>query len=106
GFVEEAGDAPGRRRPWRRKHIGFSIDDVPPSADPELSDASEALAHLLWQTWLNRAGTVNARRHRFSGAWLQVTDGTENVAYVTPQEARQLNADLREVLDRYRDRLE
>ncbi|MHA6757787.1 ArsR/SmtB family transcription factor [Streptacidiphilus sp. PAMC 29251] len=104
GFVEEAGDAPGRRRPWRLKHIGFSFDGN--QGDPELSHASEALAHLLWETWLNRAGTVNARRSRFTGAWQQVTSGVENLAYVTPDEAEQLTADLREVLDRYRDRLE
>lgn len=104
GFVEEAGDAPGRRRPWRLKHIGFSFDEA--SGDAELSHASEALAHLLWETWLNRAGLVNARRSRFSGAWQQVTSGIENLAYVTPDEAQQLNADLLQVLDRYRDRLE
>ena len=71
-----------------------------------MSHASEALAHLLWETWLNRASTVNARRSQFSGAWQQVTSGIENLAYVTPDEAEQLNADLLQVLDRYRDRLE
>jgi DNA-binding transcriptional ArsR family regulator len=104
GFVEEAGAAPGRRRPWRLKHIGFSMDDT--QGDAEMAHASEALAHLLWETWLSRAATVNARRSRFEEPWQQVTSGSENVAYVTPDEARQWNADLREVLDRYRDRLE
>lgn len=104
GFVEEAGEAPGRRRPWRLKHIGFSVDTD--QGDAEMSHASEALAQLLWETWLNRASMVNARRSRFEGPWLQVTSGNENLAYVTPEEAQQLLADVLEVLDRYRDRLE
>ncbi|MCX4571927.1 hypothetical protein OHB41_01725 [Streptomyces sp. NBC_01571] len=49
-----------------------------------MSHASEALAHQLWETWLNRASTVNARRTQFSGAWQQVASGIENLPYVTP----------------------
>ncbi|MFI6446691.1 helix-turn-helix domain-containing protein [Kitasatospora sp. NPDC050543] len=104
GFVEEAGEAPGRRRPWRLTHAGFTVD--PAEGDAELSHAAEALARLLWDTWLGRAGVVNARRVGFSGAWQQVTSGTESLAYVTPEEAEQLTVELREVIDRYRDRLE
>lgn len=104
GFVEEAGDPPGRRRPWRLKHIGFSFDET--SGDAETSHASEALARLLWETWLNRVGMVNARRSQFPEAWRQVTNGSENLAYMTPDEARQLNTDLLQVFGRYRDRLE
>ncbi|MGW3051600.1 winged helix-turn-helix domain-containing protein [Kitasatospora sp. NPDC001175] len=104
GFVEEAGEGPGRRRPWRRKHIGFVVDDA--EGDVEMGHAAEALAQLLWETWLARVNTVNARRSGFEETWRQVTSGIENVAYVTPEEAQQLNAELSEVLDRYRDRLE
>ncbi|MCX4750870.1 helix-turn-helix domain-containing protein [Kitasatospora sp. NBC_01287] len=104
GFVEEAGDAPGRRRPWRLRHLGFRVDHA--QGGTEASHASEALARVLWETWLNRAAAVNARRSGFEGPWLQVTSGIENLAYLTPDEARQLHADLRVVLDRYQDRLE
>ncbi|MCC9306254.1 helix-turn-helix domain-containing protein [Kitasatospora sp. RB6PN24] len=104
GFVEEAGGGPGRRRPWRLKHIGFVVDDS--EGETETAHAAEALAKLLWETWLGRVSTVNARRSEFKGPWQQVTSGTENVAYVTPEEAQQLNAELRQLLDRYRERLE
>jgi len=104
GFVEEAGEAPGRRRPWRLTQIGFSHDDT--AADPDASQASQALGRLLWDTWLSRVEAVKVRQPRFEGAWAKVTSGTENVAFVTPEEAEQLIADVREVLDRYRDRLE
>ncbi|MDH6143631.1 putative transcriptional regulator [Kitasatospora sp. GP30] len=103
GFVEEAGEAPGRRRPWRRSHIGFSVDEVQP--DSEGSAAAGALSQLLWDTWLQRISTVNSRRARFEGDWQRVTEAMEHLAYVTPDEARELNADLLAVLDRYRDRL-
>ncbi|MFB7663285.1 helix-turn-helix domain-containing protein [Kitasatospora sp. NPDC056138] len=103
GFVEEAGGAPGRRRPWRLKHIGFSVDNT--HEDAETSHAAEALAGLLWDTWLGRAGAVNARRAGFEGAWRQVTGGYQNVAHMTPDEAEELAADLARLLDRYRNRL-
>lgn len=104
GFVEEAGEAPGRRRPWRLTHIGFTHGSM--ADDAESAQASDALARLLWDRWLDRIEAIKARKSRFEGPWEQVTSGTENLAYVTPEEAGQLIADVRAVLDRYRDRLE
>jgi predicted ArsR family transcriptional regulator len=100
GFVEEAGDAPGRRRPWRRTHVGFSVDAEP--GDPAASE----LAQVLWETWLDRIATVNAARETFAEPWRRVTAGMEHLAYLTPEEAERLTADLAAVLQRHRDRLE
>lgn len=104
GFVEEAGTAPGRRRPWQLRHIGFSVEAAP--GRPGYSPAAGALTQLMWERWLTRAAAVNERRNQFDESWRQVTSASENLAYVTPDEAQQLTAELREVLDRYRDRLE
>jgi hypothetical protein len=104
GFVEEAGEAPGRRRPWRLTQIGFTHGGM--ADDAESAHASEAPARLLWDHWLDRIETIKARKSRFEASWAQVTSGTENLVYVTPDEAEQLIADTRVLLDRYRDRLE
>ncbi|MDH6125759.1 winged helix-turn-helix domain-containing protein [Kitasatospora sp. GP82] len=104
GFVEEAGDAPGRRRPWRLRNIGFAFNGT--AEDAETASAAEALTRLLWDTWLGRAGVVNARRAGFHGTWQQVTSAQQTVAYMTPDEADQFMADLGRLLGRYRDRLE
>lgn len=103
GFVEEAGDAPGRRRPWRLTQFGFTLDNAP--ADGEAFHAAEALTRLMWDTHLERLRVVNSRRFQFEGAWRETTGSSENLAYVTPDEARQLTADLQAVIDRHRDRL-
>ncbi|MER5641460.1 helix-turn-helix domain-containing protein [Kitasatospora sp. NPDC002227] len=102
-FVEEAGDAPGRRRPWRLKHLGFRVDDL--GGDAETNRAAEALGQVLWETWLGRAAAASSRRPQFPEHWRRVTSGSQNLAHVTPEEGEQLIADLCEVLDRYRGRL-
>jgi DNA-binding transcriptional ArsR family regulator len=104
GFVEEAGEAPGRRRPWRRRHVGFSFTDV--HDDPETAHAAGALTRLLEETWFNRARVGLAARARYPRAWQEATGSSESVAYLTPEEAQQLSADIFELLTRYRDRLE
>ena len=104
GFVEEAGAGPGRRRPWRRAHLGFSFDDTG-SADTETGQAAQALADLLWDGWLRRLQRVRNTRHRFDPPWRQVTAGLQYLAYLTPAEAEEFNEELQQLFDRHRDRL-
>ena len=104
GFVEEAGGGPGRRRPWRRSHLGFSFDDSG-GADPETDQAAQVLADLLWDGWLRRLQRVRNSRHRFDQPWREVTSGSQYLAYLTPAEAAEFNAELQRLFDRHRDRL-
>jgi predicted transcriptional regulator len=104
GFVEEAGAAPGRRRPWRRAHLGFSFDDTG-RADAETDQAAQALADLLWDGWLRRLQRVRNTRHRFGESWRDVTSGSQYLAYLTPAEAAAFAEQLQRLFDRHRDRL-
>ena len=104
GFVEEAGAAPGRRRPWRRAHLGFSFEDTG-RADTETAQAAQVLADLIWDGWLSRLQQVRNTRHRFPPAWREVTSGSQYVAYLTPAEAAEFNEQLQQLLDRHRNRL-
>jgi predicted ArsR family transcriptional regulator len=104
GFVEEAGEAPGRRRPWRRSHLGFSFDDNG-RADAETDQAAQVLANLLWDGWLGRLQQVRNTRHRFPADWRDVTGGSQYLAYLTPAEAAEFNEQLQQLFDRHRDRL-
>lgn len=104
GFVEEAGEAPGRRRPWRRAHLGFSFDDTG-RTDAETEQAAHALANLLWDGWLRRLQWVRNNRHRFDQPWRDVTSGSQYLAYLTPAEASEFAVELQRLFDRHRDRL-
>lgn len=103
GFIEEAGDAPGRRRPWRRKHIGFQFDTS--GADNETYQAGEVLAGVLWERWLKRLEVVNIRRPMFDRTWARLTNGMETPLFLTPEEAETFFADLSELFNRHNDRL-
>jgi DNA-binding transcriptional ArsR family regulator len=102
-FVEEAGDAPGRRRPWRRKDASGvvfpAVDD-----DPETSLAAAALSDLVWGRMLDRTRRVLASRPHLSADRQAITSAAQTVAYVTQEEAAQFKAELWELIDRYRDR--
>jgi DNA-binding transcriptional ArsR family regulator len=104
GFVEEAGAGPGRRRPWRRSHLGFSFDDSG-GADAETDQAAQVLADLLWDGWLRGLRLVRNTRRRFGQPWREVTSGSQYLAYLTPAEAAEFNAELQRLFDRHRDRL-
>lgn len=104
GFVEEAGKAPGRRRPWRRTHAGFTFPAVHP--DPETSLAAGELDRALWGMMLDRVRRMLADRPRMSAEHQSVTSAGESVAYVTVEEAQRLKNDLRALLDSYRERAE
>lgn len=102
GFVEEAGGGTGRARPWRRSHIGFTIDD----GDPENAIAAAALGAVLWDSWLERIRKVGAMRHAFPEHWSKITSAAESVFYLTPEEAETFQEELAALLFRYRERLD
>ncbi|GAA2018254.1 hypothetical protein GCM10009839_13020 [Catenulispora yoronensis] len=105
GFVEETEGGAGRRRPWRRAHIGFSFGDSGTAA-PEAQIAVDALSSLLWERSLSRLAKVNALRHGFPEDWRKITGVSETVFYLTPEEAEKFQEELRAVLFRYHERLE
>ncbi|MFI9599291.1 ArsR/SmtB family transcription factor [Streptomyces sp. NPDC052043] len=102
GFVEEAGGGTGRSRPWRRAHIGFTIDDV----TPEGAIAAAALSAMVWDSWLDRIRKIGAMRHAFPEHWTKITNAAETVFYLTPEEAESLKEELTALTFRYRERLD
>jgi DNA-binding transcriptional ArsR family regulator len=104
GLVEDAGGATGRRRPWRRTDpAGFTFPDT--DDDPAAALAAGALSDLMWGRLLDRARAVLARRPQLPAQWREITSAAETVAYVTPAEADQFNAEMWALIGRYTDRL-
>ncbi|MFI5783178.1 winged helix-turn-helix domain-containing protein [Nocardia sp. NPDC051570] len=102
GFVEEVDGGGGRRRPWRRKHLGFSYSDTSDSAESSLAAAK--LSEVLWEGWLSKARTALYRRPILPQKWRAVTGVSEHVLFVTDTELAELNRQMDATLSQFRDR--
>jgi hypothetical protein len=98
GFVEEAGGGRGRERPWRQTYDGMSWRTR--QEDPEVSHAGEALD----QVWMDRVLTRARRSLGSTRSWPAAFDdnlgGSTSRLYVTPAEAQELYAEIRQAYDR------
>jgi predicted transcriptional regulator len=107
GFVEEAEGGAGRRRPWRRKHIGFRLDaNAEGAADPEARLAADVLVEVLEENWIRRIRRATARRASVPREWRKATGSSSSVLFMTPQEGERLQDDLIALLMRYEDRMQ
>jgi DNA-binding transcriptional ArsR family regulator len=103
GYVEEAGGGHGRERPWRRVHARH---DIPADQDsPEAAHAAAALTGFLVEKLLERARRSLADQSSWPADWRDALSQGDYLSYLTVPEARQLDADLSEVLGRYADRV-
>jgi len=105
GFVEEAGDRRGRERPWRRTRALIQVPT--PSDDSPRSAALAEVSELMLATLVERARTVLAVRDSWPSGWQ--TDALSQgvyATYLTLDEARQLRAELHDLMTRYIDRLD
>ncbi len=98
GFVEEAGGGKGRERPWRQVYDGMSWRSR--QGDPQFSRAAQALD----QVWLDRLLTRARRSLTSMASWPAALDDGLGAAssrlYVTPEEARELHAEMMRTFER------
>lgn len=102
GFVEEAGPAPGRNRPWRRKTHQMHFTDV--HEDAETAVAARELDRTLRDFYFARLERFYAARADFPRHWQETTGGSEIVVHVTPDELRAIDEEVMAILDRFRER--
>jgi predicted ArsR family transcriptional regulator len=103
GFIEEAGTGPGRQRHWKFTHGGMRFSDT--SDDPEANIAAKSLSRLVTDRAIARMQGYEDTKSNYPKDWQQAAEATESVVYVTPEELAELNADVRAVLERHRERL-
>ena len=98
GFVEEAGGGRGRERPWR---LTFSRMSWPTRHDdPQFSLATEALNQVWIDRLLTRARRSLTSKASWPEAFGQDLGASSSRLYVTPEEARELNAELEKLFER------
>lgn len=103
GFVEEAGGARGRNRPWRLTSFGMRFSDV--HDDPETRVAARGLDRLLRERYFARLQAFYNTRADYPEQWQKATGASQFILHVTPEELRAIDEDVSAVLNRYRDRL-
>jgi hypothetical protein len=104
GFIEDAGGGRGRERPWRRVHSGISISSN--QDDPEAARAADALTDFLATEIFDRARSALAAQNSWPAGWRDALVQSDSLAYLTLAEARELSAELQQLLDRYFDRVD
>jgi hypothetical protein len=98
GFVEEAGGGRGRERPWRPTFDGMSWRTR--QEDPEASHAGEALDQVWMDRVLTRARRSLTSTTSWPGAFDDSLGGSTSRLYVTPAEAAELYAEMRQTFER------
>ena len=98
GFVEEAGGGKGRERPWRRAYGRMSWQAR--QGDEQFRLAGQALN----QVWLDRVLSRARRSLAATTSWPEGFEdglgGSASMLYVTPDEARELYAELMKTVER------
>jgi helix-turn-helix protein len=102
GFLEEAGGGRGRERPWRRVHESINISSTG-QRNPQARMAAEALGSAYRDLWLDRIRQAFTAR-AWPGEWDEAVTVSNSVRFLTPGEAVKMVAELRQIVDRYRDR--
>ncbi len=99
GFVEESGDAKGRTRPWKLASDSnrFIADDD----DPVSSAAGTVLARQVLDRSVQGQQQWLAASHAYSTEWRDAAFLTDSLAYVTPEELREISEAVVEAFVRY-----
>lgn len=101
GFIKEAGGGRGRERPWTLASRHVSINTELP--DPQAALAADELVRLMFERWADRV-----RRGHAAGplpGWEQATGWTRSHLFLTADETGELMKQLRQLLDKYQERL-
>jgi predicted ArsR family transcriptional regulator len=102
GFVEEAGPAPGRSRPWRLTTHRMHFTDQ--HQDPDTAIAARELDRMLRERYFSRLTAFYATRSAYPLAWQETTGGSQVLLHVTPDELRAVDERIMAILEAYQDR--
>jgi hypothetical protein len=102
GFVEEAGPAPGRSRPWRLTTYRMHFTDL--HDDPDTAVAARGLDRLLRERYFVRLAAFYASRADYPPEWQETTGASQARIYVSPAELKAIDAAIMATLEPYWER--
>lgn len=103
GFVEEAGNGPGRQRPWKLAHIGMRINDV--QDDPEMAIAARSLERMVVDRAINRLLNFYDTRASYPRKWQEASGSAETILHLTVEELEAAQEEFMAIFSRYHGRL-
>jgi len=100
GFVEDAGGASARERPWRltQRAVSFSWDDDDP--------AGRALTRVAQDGWFERVRSYRELKDQYPQEVRDASDASESVLMATPAEVMELTEQIHELLRPFRERID
>ena len=103
GFVEEAGGGRGRERPWRRVPGMIRVTNT--EDGPEYEAAASALGDVMLPALTRRALDTIARHDLWPEGWRKdVLSQNVSHLYLTPDEAREIAAEMLVLTARHDER--
>lgn len=104
GFVEEAGKAKGRSRPWRISTVRNRF--VASSDNPEAIAAGDALV----MQFIERAARMEREwlmvHNSYAREWQDAAFLTNSITYLTAQELADMSTEISEIYARYHERID
>src|SRR4051794_5905193 len=99
GYVEEAEGGTGRRRPWKRKHLGMRFTEV--HGDPETAAAARELSRVFSNRYLARAEKGLVENRALPEEWRKVLGWNQMGLYLTPDEVSTLDDAILDLMYQY-----
>jgi DNA-binding transcriptional ArsR family regulator len=104
GLVEEAGGGRGRERPWQA--TALSTEWASHGEDEETDAAGALLTRLVVERYMRNAIAWLERRDREDPQWIEAAPISDALIYMTVEELRELDENIRALLEPYLRRLE
>ncbi|WFE28911.1 winged helix-turn-helix domain-containing protein [Solwaraspora sp. WMMD791] len=99
---EEPARGTGRERWWRAVHQNTSWRNTSFDDDPDARAAADWLNSYFLQVFVQRAEDWHAARDGYSAQWRDAADYSDTRLTLTADQLRRLNAEIAEVVERYR----
>jgi DNA-binding transcriptional ArsR family regulator len=103
GYIEETGGGAGRQRPWRVAPVVTSWGG--PDEEPELARAGDAAAELLNERDFDELRNWLHTKRAEPAQWQDAAIVTRTLTWLTPDELKELGAEVSAIWVRYRGRV-
>jgi DNA-binding transcriptional ArsR family regulator len=105
-LVEETGEGHGKQRFWIAAQRSHGWTDADIEGDPDAQAASAWLGQHYWRYYLAQVGRWEEVRAGWPLAWRDATGLSDFLLTVTPEQLRELTAELEAVVRRHAARVE